>query len=79
MLNFENLDSKGDLDLDTAQVNVKAIAQVCGCSPDHVTYFLSKIKELAFRNPIDTKKASCLNMSCGQLMIFPNKTIEFKS
>lgn len=76
---MENLDSKGDLDLESAQVNVKAIAQVCGCSPDHVTYFLQKLKDLVYRFPIDTKKAVCLNMSCGHLMIFPNKTIEFKS
>ena len=40
VLNSENFESKGDLDLESASVNIKAIAQVCGCSPDQVTYFL---------------------------------------
>ena len=78
VLNSENFDSKGDLDLESATVNIKAIAQVCGCSPDQVTYFLQKFKDLVFRFPLDTKRTVCLNMSCGQLMFYPNQTSEFK-
>jgi hypothetical protein len=47
ILNYENLASKADLELEQATVNIKAVAQVCGCPPDIVTTFLSKIKDLA--------------------------------
>ena len=34
--NSENIDGKGDLDMQVTSVNLKAIAQVCGCSHDAV-------------------------------------------
>jgi hypothetical protein len=79
VLNSENLDSKPDLEIEQVSVNVKAIAQVCGSSPDQVTYFLTKLRDLAFSYPKEKKKVVSLNLSFGHLILNCNQTIEFRS
>ena len=79
VLNCDNMESKGDLDLEQTSVNIKAIAQVCSCSTENVTSFLQKFRDFAFNFPKERKRTVCLNMSFGHMMIYPNSTIEFKS
>jgi hypothetical protein len=79
VLNSENLLGKGDLELEQATVNIKAIAQVCGSSLDIVTNFLSKMKDFALSFSKDKKRTVCLNISFGHIILYPNQTIEFKS
>ena len=79
VLNSENLASKGDLELEQTTVNIKAIAQVCGTSPDIVSNFLTKMKDLAVSFSKDKKRTVCLNISLGHMVLYPNQSIEFKS
>jgi hypothetical protein len=60
-------------------VNMKAIAQVCNCTADQISSFLSRLRELAFNTAFTKKKQISLNFSIGQLWIQPSQTIEFKS
>lgn len=78
-MNSENQVGKGDLELEQATVNIKAIAQVCGCSPDTVTNFLSKMRDFALSYSKEKKRTVCLNVSIGHMILYPNSTIEFKS
>ena len=60
-------------------VNMKAIAQVCNCTADQISSFLSRLRELAFNTAFTKKKSISLNFSIGHLWIQPSQTIEFKS
>ena len=53
-------------------VNMKAIAQVCNCSADQISSFLSRLRELAFNTAFTKKKSVSLNFSIGQLWIQPS-------
>lgn len=64
---------------DEVSVNMKAIAQVCNCSAEQISSFLSRLRELAFNTAFTKKKSISLNFSIGQLWIQPSQTVEFKS
>ena len=71
--------SRGDLELEQATVNIKAIAQVCGSSPDIVSNFLQKLKDFAVSFSKDKKRTVILNVYFGHMVLYPNQTVEFKS
>ena len=60
-------------------VNIKAIAQVCGCKTHQASQFLQKMKELIYNISLTKKRVICLNVQIGQLWIFPNLIGEFRS
>ena len=64
---------------DEVSVNMKAIAQVCNCTADQISNFLSRLRELAFSTAFTKKRSVSLNFSIGNLWINPSQTIEFKS
>lgn len=72
ILNSENVESKSDLELEHVSVNIKAIAQVCGSSPDQVSNFLGRMKDFSFNFTKEKKRTICLNLSLGQMMLYPN-------
>ena len=61
------------------QVNLSAIAHVCNCALDQVATFLQKVRELAFSVSLSKKRLVVLNLSVGQLWIYPNHSIEFRT
>ena len=60
-------------------MSIKAIAQVCGCSLEQVTHFLTKMRETAFQLCLVKKKVIELNLSIGHLSISPTQLVEFKT
>ena len=60
-------------------MNLKAIAQVCGCKTQQASQFLQKMKELVYNISLTKKRAIFLNLQVGFLWILPNLTVEFKS
>lgn len=61
------------------QVNLSAIAHVCNCALDQVATFLQKVRELAFSVSLTKKRLVVLNLSVGQLWIYPNHSVEFRT
>ena len=60
-------------------VNVKAIAQICGCKAHQANQFLNKLKDTVVGVTQSKKRPVSLNFLIGQLVIQPNLTVEFKN
>ena len=78
MQNCDNFEDIPDVasSKEVAQMNLKAIANVCDCTQEQVVSILCKLKEMVLN--VCKRKTVQLNMQIGSLYFYSNKTFEFR-